>query len=61
MILEHLFTQENSGTPYSGVSVFMVSNEYVHYLDNEARWALSVFYHIIAFNFWKIVDVEGCF
>lgn len=37
MILEHLFTQENSGTPYSGVSVFMVSNEYVHYLDNEAR------------------------
>lgn len=37
MILEHLFTQENSGTPYSGVSVFMVSNENVHYLDNEAR------------------------
>lgn len=61
MILEHLFTQENSGTPYSGVSVFMVSNEYVNYLDNEARWALFVFYHIIAFNFWKIVDVEGCF
>lgn len=37
-----MFTQENSGTPYSGVAVFMVSNEYKFKCNNINNYTYSL-------------------